>query len=45
MHGVAGEFVQALAEQRAEEVLRAREVCLEDGELEVEGRVVGGGAG
>lgn len=45
VHAVLCEFGEALAEEGAEEVLGAREVGLEDGELEVEGWVVGGGGG
>ena len=37
VHGVFGEFGKALAENGADEVLGAREVCLEDGEFEIEG--------
>lgn len=42
VHAVLGEFCQTLAEEAAEEVLCSGEVCLEDGEAEVEVWVVCG---
>ena len=40
MHAVPSELGEALTEQRADEILGARKVGLQDGELEVEVRVL-----
>ena len=40
MHAITSELGEALTEQGADEILSARKVGLQDGELEVEHRVL-----